>query len=629
MTAYFKNRRIGPDEIDIYRKKYEYVSLKEISSESPAEVEGSFEELVPEIPAGWAEKYAALEGFKIPDSSFKLQLSIDVQKAYNKGITMDQIVESLKKALISDLNLTRPLVRFIVSPRYVKDEETIKNGIVNRRVWIESKIFIVPDPIVAKNEILNNEKLERYQEFILVKREGELRQFTLSILLTEVIEPILTSVYVSGIEGIEKVRTEYRVLTTYLVNDTTKKIYPGKQTDLVKKYKIKDNEELWKIGLNERLLRYHLLELSDFENLFKYLNFRVFLPEKDIDYAGTSISDKSFIYVVPPERMNSDINEFNKKIDKNKLKSPVDYVIYLWNEENKRLSEEEKVRKDEEIKVQEEYQKRKDAAMLAGKTVPRLKSGSPPIEILTDFILANRVYYIRTEGSNLVAFLRLPEINTNTLISNNVHEMLKVYGVGIARALIMSRISSVLGDDDKYIDPGYVMLIADVITNRGKVFGIDFTGIRQHQSNILSLMSAERPTTLLLNWAAFSVEEKISGVSAQIMVGQPPSGGSGGVEIVESERLAAELASETIPFSMDEINAELRNIDQIYGQNIYKKIEPVNPQPPRIEMREEKVSDSPGPLPSTFPQNPTYSPALRKTSETVTARVNIEEREEF
>lgn len=634
MTAYFKNRRIGPDEIDVYRKKYEYVSLKEISSGTPVEVEGSFDELAPEVPPGWAEKYAAIEGFPIPESSFKLQITIDAQKAYNKGITIDKIVEELKKALISDLKLSRPLVRFIVTPRYVKDEKVITEGVTNRTVWIETKIFIVPDPVVAKNEILNNEKLERYQEFILVKKEGKLRQFTLSILLTEVIEPILASVYVSGISGIEKVKTEYRVLTTYFVNETTKKVYPedgsgteAKDKNLAKKYKLKPTDELWKIGLNERLLRYHFLELSDFQNLFSYLKFETYLPDNERIFVGQNIKDKSFIYVVPPSDMNSNISEFNKKIEreKDKIKTPVEYVIYLWNEENKKLSEKEKFQKDQEIKRQEEYQKVKEAAETEGKILPRLNVAPPPIEILTDFILANRVYYIRTEGSNLLAFLRLPEIDTTKLLTNNVHEMLQAYGVGIARALIMSRISSVLGDDDKYIDPGYVMLIADVITNRGKVFGIDFTGIKQHQSNILSLMSAERPTTLLLTWASFSVEEKISGVSAQIMVGQPPTGGSGGVEVVKSEQLLNELADNVQPFSLDEINKELRDIDNVYGQNIYRSINPVDPQPARELIKQGKTTDDPAPIPPTIPKIPVISPALRNTAENVMKRIDITE----
>ena len=630
MEAYFKNRRITPDEIDIYRKAYEYISLQELSTEKPSEVEGSFNDLVPEVPEGWAEKYAALEGFTIPESEFKLQITIDVQKAYNRGVTIDRIVRSLKEAIISELKPSRPLVRFIVTPRYVRDEKAIKEGVTNRRVWIETKIFIIPDPVAAKNEILNNEKLERYQDFILVKKEGKLRQFTLSILLIEVILPLLSTVYVSGIPGIERVKTNYRVLTTYIINEYTRRVYYNEEATkesnpsdsgkrIYKYYKLKAEDELWRIGLNDRLIRLHFLELSDFENLFTTLKFRTFRPENP--------DEKNHIYVIPPANWAESINLINETIPdpKNKIKNPFQYVIYIWNNENKRISEQEKFQKEQEIKKAEEYRKLREEAENTGKPLPRNTLAPPPKEILTPLILANRVYYIRTEGSNLLAFIRRPEIDQNKLLTNNVHEMLIYYGVGVARALIMYRISSVLGDDDKYIDPGYVMLIADVITNRGKVFGIDFTGIKQHQSNILSLMSAERPTALLITWASFSVEEKISGVSAQIMVGQPPTGGSGGVDIVKSEQLLSDLANEIQPFSMDDIAKELRGLDEIYGPNIYARRDPVNPQPKKVIVREGPISNDPAPLPPTVTQIPSISPVLRNTATQVMATANIED----
>jgi hypothetical protein len=622
MTAYFKNRRITPSEIDFYRKKYEYISLKELSTTRSEEVEGSFDNLVPEVPVGWAEKYAALEGFTIPDSNYKLQITIDVQKAYNRGITVDKIVKALKETLISDLKLTRPLVRFLVTPRYIKDEKVIKEGVTNVRVWIETKIFIIPDPIAAKNEIINNEKFERYQEFIIVKKEGRLRQFTLSILLTEVIEPLLANVYVSGIPGIDRVKTEYRVLTTYLIDDTTRKLDYANNEDkkIFKRHKLKEADDLWKIGLNERLIKYQFLELEDFEKLFTYLRYKVFLPDNP--------AEKDHIYVIPPPDISNYIDGENAKMKDSKKKiSPSTYTIKLWNDEMNSINEKEKVQRDREIKRNEEYRKAREEAEITGQRLPRLIIAPPPIEILTDFILANRVYYIRTEGSNLREFLKLSEIDTRKLLSNNVHEILQVFGVGVARALIMSRISSVLGDDDKYIDPGYVMLIADVMTNRGKVFGIDFTGIKQHQSNILSLMSAERPTTLLITWASFSAEEKISGVSAQIMVGQPPTGGSGGVDIVKSEQLLNELANDLQPFSMDDITRELREIDHLYGPNMYRKINPVDPQPKKEIMTQGKTADIPAPLPSTAPKIPVISPALRTTAENVMKVVNIENTE--
>lgn len=103
--------------------------------------------------------------------------------------------------------------------------------------------------------------------------------------------------------------------------------------------------------------------------------------------------------------------------------------------------------------------------------------------------------------------------------TNDITEMMEIYGVEVARKSIIRELNNVLLGSGIQVDIRHITLLADAMTCRGFIQKIDRFGAKKGESGPLALASFEETTAMLGKAAAFAQNDTL-GVSANIMVGQ-------------------------------------------------------------------------------------------------------------
>ncbi len=139
----------------------------------------------------------------------------------------------------------------------------------------------------------------------------------------------------------------------------------------------------------------------------------------------------------------------------------------------------------------------------------------------------NSDYVIMTLGTNLKEILALKEVNKDKTISNDLHEVAEVFGIEVARNLIISEISETVKAQGLDIDERHLKLITDAMTNTGTVRGVTRMGIIAQKSSILARATFETPVKQFVNASIKGEKEQLSSVIENIILNQPVPVGTG------------------------------------------------------------------------------------------------------
>jgi len=139
----------------------------------------------------------------------------------------------------------------------------------------------------------------------------------------------------------------------------------------------------------------------------------------------------------------------------------------------------------------------------------------------------DRNFAIVTLGTNLKKIIELKEVDKDKTISNNFHEVADVFGVEVARNLIIKEIESVLNSQGLDIDRRHLELLSDAMTNTGEIKGITRMGIIAQKSSILARATFETPTKQFVNASIKGGKDNLSGVIENIILNQPVPVGTG------------------------------------------------------------------------------------------------------
>ncbi len=144
-------------------------------------------------------------------------------------------------------------------------------------------------------------------------------------------------------------------------------------------------------------------------------------------------------------------------------------------------------------------------------------------------------WVIDSSGTNLIDVMCHPKIDYTKTLTNNINEIYEVLGIEAARQALYNEISGVIGDADLYVNYRHLALLVDTMTNRGYLLSIDRHGINRVDVGPLAKCSFEETTDMLIKAGVFSEIDKITGVSANIMLGQIPPCGTGESDILIDE----------------------------------------------------------------------------------------------
>lgn len=129
-------------------------------------------------------------------------------------------------------------------------------------------------------------------------------------------------------------------------------------------------------------------------------------------------------------------------------------------------------------------------------------------------------YVIDTNGSNLIDVLNLPNVDGSETISNNVWEIYRIYGIEAARNCLIHEIVEVLEYSGSSISLRHIDLLVDVMTSQGTLVSVDRHGVNKTDSGPLHRASFEETTAQITTASIFNEEDKLTGVSGNIMFGQ-------------------------------------------------------------------------------------------------------------
>ena len=138
-----------------------------------------------------------------------------------------------------------------------------------------------------------------------------------------------------------------------------------------------------------------------------------------------------------------------------------------------------------------------------------------------------RDFVIVTLGTNLKEVLKLKEVNKERTISNDFYEVADIFGIEVARELLINEIKEVLKTQGLDIDIRHLKLVADAMTNSGEIKGVTRMGIIAQKSSILARATFETPVTQFVKATIKGSKDKLLSVIENIILNQPVPVGTG------------------------------------------------------------------------------------------------------
>ena len=141
-------------------------------------------------------------------------------------------------------------------------------------------------------------------------------------------------------------------------------------------------------------------------------------------------------------------------------------------------------------------------------------------------------YMLVTEGSNLKDVLEVPGVDPRRVYTNNIHEIEEVLGIEAARTALIKEMKDVLEEQGLDVDIRHIMLVADIMTQTGRVRQIGRHGASGEKPSPLARAAFEMTTQMLFDAAARGEVDKLLGVTESVIVGGIIRMGTGMVEVV-------------------------------------------------------------------------------------------------
>ena len=140
-------------------------------------------------------------------------------------------------------------------------------------------------------------------------------------------------------------------------------------------------------------------------------------------------------------------------------------------------------------------------------------------------------YYISTIGSNLSKVSEFDGIDRSRTYTNNINEIHDYLGIEAARQAIINEMWDTLEGAGLDVDVRHLIMVSDVMTTGGEVRAIGRHGVSGTKHSILARSAFEVTVTHLLKAGVIGERDMLSGVTENIIVGQPVALGTGSVEL--------------------------------------------------------------------------------------------------
>jgi len=171
-------------------------------------------------------------------------------------------------------------------------------------------------------------------------------------------------------------------------------------------------------------------------------------------------------------------------------------------------------------------------------------------------------FVLDTNGSNFIKVMNHPMVDGTKVYSTNVWDVYEVLGIEATRATLFNEINGLF--QDVGVNYRHLCLLCDVMTRSGHLMSIDRYGINKNDIGTLAKASFEETEKILLKAALFGEVDPVTGVSANIMMGQPIRGGTAFSQILVDDQMLIELLKSVKEREIEKQEEEL-DINYLYN----------------------------------------------------------------
>lgn len=144
-------------------------------------------------------------------------------------------------------------------------------------------------------------------------------------------------------------------------------------------------------------------------------------------------------------------------------------------------------------------------------------------------------YVLDAEGTNLLDLSVIPGVDPMRTFSNDIHEILEVFGIETVRVALYEEFSEVFKSGGEAVNYHHMITLVDTMTYLGRIMEANRFGMNKGENGVLAKSSFEETSKILFNAALSADFDNMKGVSANIMFGQKPPCGTGFVDILVDE----------------------------------------------------------------------------------------------
>jgi len=163
-------------------------------------------------------------------------------------------------------------------------------------------------------------------------------------------------------------------------------------------------------------------------------------------------------------------------------------------------------------------------------------------------------YVLDVEGRNLYELAVFPGVDGTRTFSNDIHEVLKVFGIEAARLCLYEEINEVFSTEK--VNYHHLSVLVDTMTFGGRIVSVNRFGMKKNETGVLAKSSFEETSKVMFEAAMWADKDSMKGVSANIMFGQKPPCGTGFVDILVDETKLPDGGE-------DEYNIEEEALEQV------------------------------------------------------------------
>ncbi|KAK3341342.1 hypothetical protein B0T25DRAFT_338943 [Lasiosphaeria hispida] len=153
-------------------------------------------------------------------------------------------------------------------------------------------------------------------------------------------------------------------------------------------------------------------------------------------------------------------------------------------------------------------------------------------------------WYLDTQGTALREVLHVEGVDVTRTYTNDLWQVVDVFGIEAARSALMRELTMVLAFDGSYVNHRHLALLVDVMTYRGSVAAVTRHGINRADTGALMRCSFEETVEILLEAAAIGELDDCRGISENVMLGQMAPMGTGHFDVLLDPKMLETVISD-------------------------------------------------------------------------------------